>query len=261
MSTESSGSVWSGELRPWTLRLLSIIGLLMIWTYAGSVFGEYLISSPLGVARRFFELTVDGTFAEALYATSQIIFGGLLMGIILGVPIGIILGTNEILDWMGNPFVTVFYILPPAGLVPLFIIWFGIGFTSKVILTAVFAILPIIINVREGVKNTEDEYLEVGESMGASSMQQFRNILLPGTIPYIVTGIRHGIARSIIGAIVAEIFLSAVGIGDLILQSTSLFIISTTIATLLLLAVFSLFLTLSVQRLEWWLFPWRAEDA
>lgn len=248
------------SLRPWVVRMASVVVLLVIWMEAASVFGEYLVGTPTGVATRIVEMSLDGTFVDALIATGRIIFGGLVLGIAVGIPVGILLGTNEILDWMANPFVTIFYILPPAGLVPLFIIWFGIGFTSKVLLTFVFAVLPVIINVREGVQDTEEEFLEVGDSMGASSFQKFRKILLPGTLPHIVTGIRHGIARAIIGAIVAEIFLSAVGIGKLILSSTSLFDITTNIATLLMLAVFSLVLTLGVRYVEQWMFPWRAED-
>lgn len=259
MSAEDSMSTLR-RIRPWVIRALSVIGLILIWQSVATQYGAYLVGTPVGVIEDLIALSLDGTFLDAIIATGRIMMAGLLLGIAVGIPVGIFQGVSELFDWIANPFVTIFYILPPAGLIPLFIIWFGIAFTSKALLTFIFAVLPIVINVREGVRNTEDEYLEVGISMGATSFEQFRHILLPGTIPYIVTGIRHGIARAIIGAIVAEIFLSAVGIGDIILESTGLYNITTTIATLLVLAAASLVLTLSVQYLEHRMFPWRAGD-
>jgi NitT/TauT family transport system permease protein len=259
MSTDTGRPVVA-RLRPWLIRLVSVALLLVVWDAAAGRYGAYLMGTPTGVWESLVEMTVDGTLVAGAIATGRIMMSGLLLSIVVGVPVGIAQGTKELFDWVANPFVTVFYILPPAGFVPLFIIWFGIGTFSKILLTFVFGVIPVVINVREGVKNTEDEYFEVGSSFGASRRQTFRFILLPGTIPYIVTGIRHAIARTIIGAIVAEIFLSAVGIGGIILESTSLFNITQTIAVLIVLALASLVLTLSVSYAERLLFPWRAED-
>jgi NitT/TauT family transport system permease protein len=247
-------------IKPWFIRSLSVLIALTIWTYAESIYGGYLVSSPVAVAQRFIEMSLNGMFAEALYATGRIILGGLLLSVVVGIPLGILIGSNKLMDWIANPFVTIFYILPPVGLVPLFIIWFGLDYNSKVLLTFVFGVLPIIINVRVGVKDVSDKLLEVGDSMEATSYQKFRKILLPGTVPHVVSGIRHSIARCLIGAIVAEIFLSAVGIGEIILRSTSVFDIRTNIATLLLLALLSLLFTKGVQIIEYRLFPWRAVD-
>lgn len=259
MSADTGRPVVAG-LRPWLIRLVSVVLLLGIWNVAASRYGTYLIGTPVGVWESLVEMLVDGTLVAGTIATGRLMISGLILSVAVGVPIGIAQGTKELFDWIANPFVTVFYILPPAGFVPLFIIWFGIGTFSKILLTFVFGVIPVIINVREGVKNTEDEYFEVGSSFGANSRQMFKHILLPGTIPYIVTGIRHAIARTIIGAIVAEIFLSAVGIGGIILESTSLFNITQTIAILIVLALASLGITLSVGYAERLLFPWRVED-
>lgn len=253
------GSIRNQGQYPWMVRLLSVGVFLALWYQLNSAFGSFLIAPPDEVVLTWINLVIDGTMITALIETSKIIFAGLGLAILLGVPFGLLM-INRHFDWSLNPFVTVFYILPPAGLVPVFIIWFGIGWTSKILLTFIFAVLPIIINIRAGVKETQQTHLDVSRSFGASRYETYREVIFPSVTAYFVTGLRHATARAIIGAIVAEIFLSTVGLGELIIQSTSLYNIALNFATLITLVILSLSLTEGLRYLETRLFPWREES-
>src|SRR6202011_1913641 len=130
---------------------------------------------------------------------------GFALSIIIGLPLGILMGWYRRLNMALDPFVTFFYSIPRVALTPLLIIWFGIGINSKIAVVFLGALFAIIINAAVGVRNLDPALIKAARSFGASDAQLFRTIVLPGCVPFILAGFRLGLAHALTGVVVAEL--------------------------------------------------------
>jgi ABC-type nitrate/sulfonate/bicarbonate transport system permease component len=212
---------WEGLVRGWWADLLRpCIGDLADHWVVKAIF----ISSPtrIGTAayRMFF---VTGEIWPDLKASATEYALALLIAIVVGTPLGLAAGWYRRLSYAVAPFLTGLNATPQIALLPIIIVWFGTGFVSKVLIVFLLAVLPIAISAQSGVRTIDPRLIRLASSFGASEWRLFRTIVVPGTVPYLLTGVRLASGRGMIGIVVGEIYGSAAGIGAMINQAGSRF--------------------------------------
>jgi NitT/TauT family transport system permease protein len=181
------------------------------------------ISSPLRVWRAGATLLASGEIWGDLRVSAVEFLLGYVGAALVAVPLGLAVGWSKRLQYVFGPFIDTLNAVPRVTLLPLLIIWFGIGIWSKVVVVFLGAVIPILINTQSGVKTNEARFLKVARSFGASELKVFVSIILPGTIPFIFTGLKYGAGRALLGVVVGELYASTAGIGHLIADAGNTF--------------------------------------
>ena len=194
-----------------------------------------------------------------LHSFSNLMFG-LSIAILIGVPGGLLMGGNKYIEAILSPYVWALASLPRIALVPLFILFLGFTTTMQVTIIVISAVFPIMINAWAGVKTTEKSLLAAARVFGANRRQLYIRVVLPYTLPFIISGIQQGIGRGLIGVVIAELFGGSNGLGYLIQRSADTFNTAMNFAVLLLLIVMSLSLINFTRWLEAYVAPWRSAN-
>ena len=201
------------------LFVISILLGLGVWQVVASYYGPALVSSPGQTWSAAVELAKDGTLWKSITASSQRIALGWGLGVITGVPLGLVMGRVKIVRELLDPYIQFFRFIPPIAFVTLAIVWFGIGETSKVILIFYTTIFIVAINTIAGAMSTDENKLRAAASLGANRWQILRTVVLPSTVPHIVTGSRLAMGNSFLTIVSAEIVAAQFGLGALIWTS------------------------------------------
>ncbi len=175
----------------------------------------------------------------------------------MAIPFGIAIGWYKKLAYTCDPFINAMNATPRVALLPLVIIWLGIGILSKVGIIFLGAIFPMLINTRDGVKTTPLNLLNAARSFGASEWQIFKTVVLPSTVPFILTGLRQGIGRALIGVMVGELYAATAGIGFMITVAGATFQTDKVFVGVLIFAISGVVLTELVDRFERRFDKWR----
>lgn len=205
-------------------RLMFLGAVLGIWELIASTFvNPFWISKPTLIAARLWELAVSGDLVwHGSVTVFEAIFG-LFLGMAIGIPAGLLLGIYRRLADMVDPFVLGLYSLPRVALAPLFIMWFGIGLFSKAMLAFSLVVFIVVINIQEGVRNVDAEFVDLMRTMRASRGYIVRRVLLPAVVPWIFVSLRIGLGLALIGAVVAEVIGASRGLGWYIEHSAGQF--------------------------------------
>jgi NitT/TauT family transport system permease protein len=182
---------------------------------------------------------------------------GLVIAIAIGVPAGLLMGGNRYVETVLSPYVWALASLPRIALVPLFILFLGFGVQMQITIIVLSAVFPIIINSWAGVKTTDKSLLAAAKVFGASRTELYLMVVLPYTLPFIISGIQQGIGRGLVGVIIAEIFGGSNGLGYLVSRSADTFNSALMYAVLFVLVVVSLTLIQFTRWLEAYVAPWR----
>ncbi len=191
-----------------------------------------------------------------LHSFNNLMFG-LALACLIGIPGGLLMGGNKYIEAILSPYVWALASLPRIALVPLFILFLGFTTKMQVTIIVISAVFPIMINSWAGVKTTEKSLLAAARVFGANRVQLYVKVVLPYTLPFIISGIQQGIGRGLIGVVIAELFGGSSGLGYLIQRSADTFNTAMTFAVLLLLIVMSLSLINFTRWLEAYVAPWR----
>jgi NitT/TauT family transport system permease protein len=186
---------------------------------------------------------------------------GFGIAVLIGIPIGLVLGTSEAIKQYVDPLMNGLFATPLIALAPLFILWFGIGETKTIVLVFILCILPVIINTDTGVRSTDGQLLEAARSFGANRIQRFAYVQIPWALSFILTGIRLGIGRGLIGVVAGELFGSRAGMGYLILTSSQLFNTAIVLGGVLVFAVTGVVLIYVTEVIGRRIAPWRYRSA
>ncbi len=216
-----------------------------------------LTSSPTRVAVAGWELLQSPALYPDLGFTLGVFLLSLLLGLVVGTTLGLALGTSEALYLALNPFVVASNALPKIVLLPLIVIWLGVGLATNVFLGALMASFPILVSTFSGVRHLEQEYSSLARSFGASRWLQLREIVLPGVLPYVVSGLRVAVSYALVGALIGEFFSSERGIGHRMNLHMANFEVDPFFVCLCLVAALALLATSLVGRLERRLERWR----
>jgi ABC-type nitrate/sulfonate/bicarbonate transport system permease component len=202
----------------WFYRLLTLVIGAVAWEVAARSVDSLLIPTFMGTVEGFVQLAGDPELWEALFISNQALVVGFVIALALGIPLGLAIGRFPTLERVTNVYLNILLVAPMAAIIPLLIMSFGLGFTSRVILIVMFAILVMVINARTGVRQIDPKLIEMARSFGASELAIWRRILLPGALPAIMSGIRISIGRAVEGMVIVELLMVSVGIGGLILN-------------------------------------------
>src|SRR5207245_2222766 len=182
---------------------------------------------------------------------------GYVLAVVVGVLLGLGIGWYRRFSYAVDPFITFFYATPRIVLLPLLIIWFGIGIWSKIAVVFLGAFFAIVINTAAGVRNLDANLIKVARSFGASDLQLFRTIALPGSVPFILTGLRLGIGHALTGVIVGELVAAQFGVGQMMAVAGATFQSAKVFAGLFIIAGTGMLMTFTLQKLEQRFEAWR----
>ena len=206
-------------LQNFGIRLVSLAIFLAIWQIAAMNVDPVLFTSPAKVAVAAVGMIASGELWAGLWPSLLVLLMGLTLAIIFGTLLGLALARFRILDVGLTVYITFLYSIPSVALVPLIVLWAGYETTAKVIILFLFAFFPMVINTYQGVKSVDPKLLEVGRAFRCSERQLWTNIVLPGALPFIVTGIRLAVGRGMIGMVLADLYTAISGIGYLIVRT------------------------------------------
>ena len=243
----------------WLVRIASVIAFVAVWEIVALNSDPLLVPSPVAVVEGLAEITVTGVFLPELGETLWTFFLGFLVGSAIGIGIGSMMARFKAVENILDPYVNALYATPYVALVPLFIVWLGIGFSSRLAVVILSVVFVVIINTHAGMRDVNRSIVETGRSFGLSGMPLYQKIVLPASLPYIVAGLRLGIGRGLTGAIVAELFLQLVGLGYLLEYYASIFQVDKDLAVVLVVALMGLFLTESLKYAERRIARWRVD--
>lgn len=241
--------------------ILTVAVVLGIWqaiAMSGMV-NKLILPSPTDVADALVLIFQTPTVWIDLATSGQELATGYGLAIVVGLFLGMLMGWYTRFQYALDPFVNFFYSTPRVALVPIFIFALGIGIESKVAVIFLGAVFPIIINTMAGVRNTEAALLRIAKSFGASQTLIFRRVVLPGSVPFILTGFRLGIGHALTGLIVAEYIGARHGIGQLIAIAGQTFQMPKMFAGIVLVAATGMLLTTLLQRVENRFQSWRPQ--
>ena len=243
-------------LNRWAVRGYTVVIFLVVWQILGQSVNPILFSPPTIVAVTFWQYILNGQLPEATLITLETLFIGFFIAAGLGIPFGLIIGRSKNAEYAVDPYVNLIYSTPVVAIVPLVAIWFGSSYPSSYFIVFLTAFFPIMINTMTGVKDVSKNLTETGRSFGFSGWRLWRKVVLPSSVPYIMSGLRLGIGAAIIGALLAELFLYIVGLGYILVNYQSLFDTPVVICGVILIMVLGIGLTEIVKYLEKKASPW-----
>jgi ABC-type nitrate/sulfonate/bicarbonate transport system permease component len=212
---------------------------------------------PSAVVEAFIATTRSGELPRQLGQTASVLLLGFGLAIVSGMAVGIAMGMFPTLRRILDPYVNAFYAMPTVALVPLVIIWLGLGFEAKVFLTWLVAVFPVIINAQIGVMNVPAAFIETARAFGCDRWQVFRRVILHAAVPFFIAGIRLGLGRALVGVVVAEMFTALSGLGYMIVYYGNTFRTADVFVPIVVLAAVSIAITRLIYWLERRITPWR----
>jgi NitT/TauT family transport system permease protein len=242
----------------WLVRLASIIFVLGSWEIFGRQVDPLFMSYPSAIAKAAVALIASGELIEALTSSIQTLVIGFVTASVIGLVLGLLIGRYRLVDAATDWLVNALYSTPLVAILPLVILWFGLGDMAKLFIVSLLAVFPVLINTAAGVRNVPASLIDVGSAFAASERQVFLKIILPATIPYMMTGLRLGIGRAIIGMVVAEFFTAITGLGAMIVKYGNQYDTASMFVPILMLMFLGIGLTIMVRAAEDYFAPWRA---
>jgi ABC-type nitrate/sulfonate/bicarbonate transport system permease component len=249
---------WRRLPRP-VLTAISIAAALLFWEVAGRLVNPIFGSHPIAIAAAFWELSRSGAIWQALRESLQPFLVGYFVAVLIGAPLGLLLGRYRGFEALFGVYVTAGYAMPLVALVPLLTLWLGLGFMVKVAIIFLMAVFPVCINTWLGVRAVPKSLIDVGHALVAPDSVILRRIILPATLPYIVAGMKLAIGRAVVAMIIAEFFTSMSGLGAIIINSANNFDTATMFVPICILVVLAIGLTSLIGWIEKRVAPWQAE--
>ncbi|HEY1293601.1 MAG TPA: ABC transporter permease [Chloroflexota bacterium] len=250
-----------GRFNVTTWRLIALVIFLVAWHLASIPAGKLLLPSPIDIAPAFVDELRSGQLISATFSSLQVFAAGYVLAIATGVALGVLMGGMPRLGETLEIYVNALNATPRVALIPFIILWFGLGPAAKIVVVWFMAMLPILINTYAGVQNTDPDLLEAAHSFGARRGQIFRHIMLPGALPYIVTGLRLGAALAMVGTVVAELQTSLAGLGYLMAQFSGSFQTAKYFPPVIVLALMGMLISQLLKIVEGRLARWKANRA
>lgn len=242
------------------VRLTSIVVVLVGWELIGRQVNPLFMSYPSAIVTAAIRVISTGelirSFAESLRTLLVGFVTASVFGTCLGLSIGRYKGVEAATDW----FINALYATPLVAIIPLVTLWFGLGFQAKLFIVFILTIFPVLINTSAGVRNVPAQLIELGDAFGANERQIFTKIILPSALPYMMTGLRLGIGRAIIGMVVAEFFTAITGLGAMIVKYGNQYDTATMFVPIFVLMLLGITLSITVRRMEDWIAPWKASQ-
>lgn len=240
----------------WALRLLVAAVILATWQLVGHQ-NPLFTSYPTAVAAAAWHEVASGVLISAVGESFEILALGLLLGIVVGVVAGLVIGRYALVASSVEWIVSALNSTPLLAIIPLIIVWFGLGIESKVVTVFMLTVFSMLLNTAAGVHEVDQNVLDVSRAFVASEGQVFRKIIVPSAVPFIMTGLRISIGRALIGTVAAEFFTGIAGLGGLIQKYGASYQTDYMLVPVLTLMLIGVILTGIARWLENVVAPWR----
>jgi len=241
-------------------RLVSGFIILLVWEFVVRATAPAYVAKPSTVVMAIPRVITDPAFLHATGATLAAVAEGLAIAMVFGTIIGLLMGRSAMFERAIRHYINGFYAVPMIVVLPLFSLWFGYSSATRIATIIFAAIFSIIVNVADGARSVPHEYLEVARSFRSGRMRMLIEIVLPSSMPYLLAGFRLAAGRALIGAVVAEFFVSVGGLGFYILYNSRAYHHSEAFVGVLLLAAFGVGFELLVNWCTRHFMPWYRRD-
>ena len=235
--------------------------MLIVWQalWSAHKLSPLFMSGPSAIATRFWDDLLHGHLLQDFAYSGKNFLIGFAIAAVSGVVLGVLIGWYKRLEMVTGPFTSALYATPRVAMVPLIIIWFGIGMWSKVFIVFISAFFPILINTIGGIQAIDRDLLKCARSFCATDRQIFTTVAIPGAVPFILTGIRQGVALGLIGVVVGEMFGGSQGIGFMVAYGGQTFATDTLFVGVLIIAFAGIIMSAAAEQLEKRFSRWRPE--
>jgi len=220
-------------------------------------FDPLFITKPSLMAASLAKLVADGELFDDLRVSGGPFLYGLSAAVIVGVPLGIVMGWRTRVGYALDPLMTALYASPLIALAPLVVIFLGVGVAGKTIIIFMLSVFPFVFNAAAGVRAVDRLLINVVRSLGGSEKDLYLKVIFPSVLPYVVAGARIAVGRALIGVLVGEFFAASEGIGYAIARFGDMYALDDMFACILVITVIAVVLTESIRWAERTAFPWR----
>jgi ABC-type nitrate/sulfonate/bicarbonate transport system permease component len=225
------------DVMPSMAFLLSLAAGVALWEVVGRHSSPAFLVPLSTVLERLWALLVGGTLIAQTLDSAGLFLSGLLLSLLVGMPAGLLLARVPVLRVAIEPYIMVLYATPMVALIPFILSLMGFGFVPKVLVVFLFGVFPILYNTSEGARSIKPEMIEVARSFRSGEWALWRDVMLPYTLPFTMTGIRLAIGRCLVGMVAAEFFLSSNGLGQLIMSASQNFDTGSLFAAILIICL------------------------
>ncbi|HEY7335784.1 MAG TPA: ABC transporter permease [Bryobacteraceae bacterium] len=234
---------------------------LAIWQafWSAGKISALFFSGPSAIVARFWDAALHGQLLSDLRYSGANFALGFVMAVVAGIALGVLIGWYGRVEMVLGPFVNALYATPRLAMMPLIIIWFGIGMWSKVFIVFFSAFFPILINTIGGIRAIDRDMLRAARAYCASDWQIFTTLAVPGSVPFILTGLRQGVAVGLIGVVVGEMFGGSQGIGYMVAYGGQTFATDTLFVGVMVIAIAGIVFTAAAEKLERHFSRWRPD--
>lgn len=244
----------------WMIRTGALAAVLLAWELYGRSTNPALFAPFTGVVTEFINMAIlSNELWIAALDSARAMVVGFGIAIPVGTVIGLAIGRYRIVEYVLDPYVSFLYALPMVVLIPLLIIWIGIGTPARIIIVFLECVFPIIINTIVGSKAVNQRLLDTASSFCATERQTVRTVVIPSMLPYIFTGIHVAVGAALVGMLLAEMLVVLRGLGGLIVTASNSYQPDQVMVTLLVLVGESLLLVSLIKWLRRKLMPWSAD--
>ena len=236
---------------------ISILAGIALWEIAGRSTSAAFMVSFSETLVRLWELVKAGEFHAQLLDSSQLFLTGFVLALVVGMPLGMLLARVRLLRVGIEPYIMTLYATPMVALIPFILSMMGFGFAPKVLVVFLFAVFPVLYNTVEGARSIKPEMIEVAKSFRSSEWSLWREVMVPYTLPYTMTGVRQAIGRALVGMVAAEFFLSSTGLGQVIMSASQNFDTGGVFASILIIGLIGVGLMRLGLKIEQHFARWR----
>ena len=242
------------------VRTTSAIVVLLLWEIFGRKVNPLFLSYPSAIAGALVELLKSGEIQRQALGSLQVFATGLSAALILGIGLGLLMGRYRLAEYMLDPYVYALDATPRVALIPLLLLWFGLGAFSKIAIVFLSGLFPVLMNTFSGVRTVSAHLVDVGRAYGAGEGKIFTKIILPAALPFVMAGIRLAVGRALIGIITAEMFTAVTGMGALLVRYSSALATDKFVVPVIFLALLGVALSGAVEKLQKRLAPWKESE-
>jgi NitT/TauT family transport system permease protein len=235
----------------------SLVAGIALWEIAGRSTSQAFMVPFSETLVRLWQLIVGDNFFGQLLDSAQLFLTGFILAVIVGAPLGILLARVRVLRTGLEPYIMTLYATPMVALIPFILSLMGFGFAPKVLVVFLFAVFPVLYNTVEGARSIKPELIEVAKSFRSDEWALWREVILPYTLPYIMTGVRQAIGRALVGMVAAEFFLSSTGLGQIIMAASQNFDTAGVFASILVIGLIGVGLMRIGLKVEQHFARWR----
>ncbi len=250
----------SRRISPWTVRPISIIFALGLWELVGRQVNPLFLVPPSSIIQAFIDTAQSGELWEAFFSTLRALAAGFVAGSVIGVVLGLVIGRYRLVEYSLDVYIYALYATPMVALIPLIMLWVGLGLNAKITVVMIMVLFPVLINVHAGVKDVSGGLLQVSRAFKASEWQTFTKIILPATVPYLMSGLQQGIGRGVVGVVVAEFFTALSGLGGMLVSYANAFRTAYMFVPVIILMLMGVILSQLVAYCEKRIAPWKETE-